>query len=99
MTAISAQVSIYPLGKEELSPTINESLSIIRMHDLEVQPGPMSTLIYGDDESIFSALQTALRSACEHRQVVMVVTFSNACPVSVSEQENQDNLNVGMSRK
>ena len=92
MTGISAQVSLYPLGKEDLSPAIDEALRVFGQHGLEVIPGSMSTLISGDDEAIFSALQTALRRASEHGRVVMVATFSNACPLPESGMEGQGDM-------
>lgn len=92
MMGIAAQVSLYPLGKEDLSPAIDEALRIFGQQGLEVIPGSMSTLITGDDEAIFSALQTALRRASEQGRVVMVVTFSNACPLPESEIEGQGDL-------
>ena len=89
MIGMSAQVSLYPLGKEKLSPAINETLKIFGQHGLEVIPGSMSTLISGDDEAIFSALQAAFRRASEQGRVVMVVTFSNACPLPGAEVDSQ----------
>jgi uncharacterized protein YqgV (UPF0045/DUF77 family) len=91
MTGISAQVSLYPLGKEDLSPAIEEALRVFDQRGLELVPGSMSTLISGDDEAIFSALQVVLRRASEQGRVVMVVTFSNACPVPRGETEGQEN--------
>jgi tRNA-Thr(GGU) m(6)t(6)A37 methyltransferase TsaA len=41
----------------------------------------MSTIITGDDKAVFAALQEAFRSVAAQGQVVMIVTFSNACPV------------------
>lgn len=99
MIGISAQVSLYPLGKEDLSPAIDEALRVFGQYGLEVIPGSMSTLISGDDEAIFSSLQTALRRASEQGRVVMVVTFSNACPVPGSELENQGDLSVREKKK
>jgi uncharacterized protein YqgV (UPF0045/DUF77 family) len=78
---IAAQVSLYPLRQESLSPAIEKTLQIFRKHDLHVEPGPMSSLITGDDGEVFAALQEAFRHAAEQGEVVMVVTFSNACPV------------------
>jgi uncharacterized protein YqgV (UPF0045/DUF77 family) len=78
---IAAQVSLYPLRQASLSPAIDEALQIFRGHGLCVEPGAMSTLITGDDAAVFTALQEAFRCAAEQGQVVMVVTFSNACPV------------------
>jgi uncharacterized protein YqgV (UPF0045/DUF77 family) len=81
MIGITAQVSLYPLRQETLSPIIDEALQTFQEHGLHVEPGPMSSLITGDDATIFAALQEAFRSAAEQGHVVMVATFSNACPV------------------
>jgi uncharacterized protein YqgV (UPF0045/DUF77 family) len=78
---IAAQVSLYPLRQASLSPAIDGALQIFREHGLDVEPGAMSTLIAGDDAAVFAALQEAFRRVAEQGQVVMVVTFSNACPV------------------
>jgi uncharacterized protein YqgV (UPF0045/DUF77 family) len=82
MAAISAQVSLYPLRHEQLSPIIDEALKEFRGQGLEVHPGTMSTLVLGSEESVFSALREAFGKATRRGEVVMVVTVSNACPVS-----------------
>ena len=81
MIGIAAQVSLYPLRQESLSPAIEEAPRIFREHCLEVQPGAMSTMIMGDDQKVFSALREAFSRVAEQGHVVMVVTVSNACPV------------------
>jgi uncharacterized protein YqgV (UPF0045/DUF77 family) len=81
MIAASAQVSLYPLRQERLSSSIEEALRGLREHGLEVTPGPMSTLVHGEDDSVFASLRSAFRRAAEGGDVVMVVTISNACPV------------------
>ncbi len=78
---IAAQVSLYPLRQTSLSPAIDQALHIFREHGLSVEPGAMSTLITGEDAAVFAALQEAFHCAAAQGQVVMVVTFSNACPV------------------
>jgi tRNA-Thr(GGU) m(6)t(6)A37 methyltransferase TsaA len=87
--SVSVQVSLYPLGYESLSPVIDEALRIFREHGLEVEPGAMSSLITGEDTAIFAALQNAFRCAAEHGRVVMIATFSNACPISVEAKEHE----------
>lgn len=62
---IAAQVSLYPLRQASLSPAIDEALQIFRKHGLDVEPGAMSTLITGDDEAVFAALQEAFRRVAE----------------------------------
>jgi uncharacterized protein YqgV (UPF0045/DUF77 family) len=81
MPGISAQVSLYPLHHEQLSPVIDEAVEEFRREGLEVQPGAMSTVISGSGESVFSALREAFGRASRGGEVVMVVTISNACPV------------------
>ena len=81
MIGVTAQVSLYPLRQEALAPDIGEALQIFRECALEVEPDALSTLLVGDDSTIFAALQQAFRHASEQGQVVMVVTLSNACPV------------------
>jgi uncharacterized protein YqgV (UPF0045/DUF77 family) len=87
MIAISAQVSLYPLRQERLSPAIDVALQSFREHGLAVETGAMSSVITGDDEAIFAALQQAFRHVAEQGHVVMVVTFSNACPAPSTAQE------------
>jgi tRNA-Thr(GGU) m(6)t(6)A37 methyltransferase TsaA len=84
---VSVQVSLYPLGQASLSPVIDEALRIFREQGLEVEPGAMSSLIAGEDTAIFVALQEVFRRAAEYGPVVMVATFSNACPVPVEAKE------------
>jgi hypothetical protein len=41
----------------------------------------MSSLLTGNESTVFRALQQAFHHAAEQSQVVMVVSFSNACLV------------------
>lgn len=81
MTAVSAQVSLYPIREPTLTPAIEEALEIFRKHGLDVAPGAMSTVVTGDDSELFPALQEVYRSNALRGDVVLVVTLSNACPV------------------
>jgi tRNA-Thr(GGU) m(6)t(6)A37 methyltransferase TsaA len=80
-TGVTAQVSLYPLRQPELAPAINDALVIFHEYDLDVTSGTMSTLISGNGAHIFKALQQAFEKAAEAGEVVMVTTFSNACPM------------------
>ena len=78
---ISAQVAIYPLRQQHLSPTIAKLTDSFRDHGLSVEPGAMSTTVLGDAGAVFAALREAFVRAAETGHVVMTVTVSNACPV------------------
>lgn len=87
MSRIAAQVSLYPLGETVLSPAIDEALHILREHGLDVDAGTMSSLISGDDEVVFAALQAAFHQIAAQGPVVMVATFSNACPTTKASED------------
>jgi uncharacterized protein YqgV (UPF0045/DUF77 family) len=80
MYGISAQVSLYPLGQDDLSPAIDAVTQTFARHGIERQTGAMSTLVWGDDEKVFPALFDAFRGAAAKGHAVMVITVSNACP-------------------
>jgi len=80
MIGITAQVSLYPLRQDDLSPSLESALGALEEHGLEKQTGAMSTLVWGDDEQVFPALVDAFRKAAAQGETVMVITVSNACP-------------------
>jgi tRNA-Thr(GGU) m(6)t(6)A37 methyltransferase TsaA len=85
-TAVTAQVSLYPLRQPALAPAINQALEIFRARNLDVTPGAMSSLISGNGAQVFKALQLAFDQAAELGHVVMVATVSNACAAAAQEQ-------------
>jgi uncharacterized protein YqgV (UPF0045/DUF77 family) len=82
---VSAQVSVYPLRQERLSPAIDQALAVFRRHDLNVELGTMSTVVVGEQQAVFAGLQEAFEAAASSGDVVMAVTLSNACPCSEPE--------------
>jgi uncharacterized protein YqgV (UPF0045/DUF77 family) len=78
---LTAQVSIYPLRQNRLSPAINRALDIFREHGLEVTAGSMSSLVSGPDEALFAALKDAFQQTASQGDIVMSLTLSSACPV------------------
>lgn len=80
MTIISAQVSLYPLRQPSLGPAIREAVRIFRQRGLKTRVGEMSTLVWGEEQVVFGALQDAFHQAAERGDTVMAITLSNACP-------------------
>ena len=95
MTAITAQVSLYPLGQADISPAIDETLRILREHGLDVEVGAMSSLVAGDEKTVFTAIQSAFSQIAEQGPVVMVAAFSNACPMPSKTEESLTNKSIG----
>ncbi|CUU03550.1 YKOF-related Family [Candidatus Thermokryptus mobilis] len=79
--AVALQISLYPLRQMDIVEPINTVIEIFKRHGLETQVGSMSTLVYGEEEKVFEALSEAYKKATEFGEVVLVATFSNACPM------------------
>jgi uncharacterized protein YqgV (UPF0045/DUF77 family) len=77
----SAQVAIYPLRQARLSPAVQAVGDALVGAGLQPETGPMSTLVTGEVERLFPALQTAFVRAAAQGPVVLSITLSNACPV------------------
>lgn len=81
---LTAQISVYPLRQDDLSPAIDAAVDAFRRHSLWVDYGPMSTIVSGEPHELFTALQEAFEAAAQAGHVVMTLTISNACPVPES---------------
>lgn len=77
---ILAEVALYPLREADIGPILLEFVARLREAGLEVEPGPMSTLVKGPCAQVFAALQDAFLAASERRQVVLRLTVTNAQP-------------------
>jgi uncharacterized protein YqgV (UPF0045/DUF77 family) len=80
MRRVAAQVSLYPLGRAPLGPSVEQAIETLRRRGLEVRVGEMSTLVSGPSATLFSALHTMFEEASAQGDVVLVITVSNACP-------------------
>jgi uncharacterized protein YqgV (UPF0045/DUF77 family) len=78
---MSAQISVYPLRQERLSPTIEAAWKILEDSQLVLDKGGMSTIVTGEGDEVFRALKEVFLKSAEKGPVSMVVTFSNACPI------------------
>jgi uncharacterized protein YqgV (UPF0045/DUF77 family) len=83
---ISAQISLYPLKQQRLSPAIEEAWRILEENRLDLQKGGMSTVVSGPAERVFGAIQDVFLRSAEKIPLSMVVTYSNACPIEAGDR-------------
>jgi uncharacterized protein YqgV (UPF0045/DUF77 family) len=77
---VNAQVSIYPLRQERLTPAVDAVTEALAARGLIPRIGEMSTLVSGEADTVFEALRDAFERSARLGGVVMSVTVSNACP-------------------
>jgi uncharacterized protein YqgV (UPF0045/DUF77 family) len=78
---VSCQISLYPLGVEDLGLAIEAAVAELTDTGLEPEVGPMATYVTGDEDVVFEGLKKAFAVAAREGHVVMTVTVSNACPL------------------
>ncbi len=78
---VGVQVSLYPLGQGDLLPGIQDVWDALGEAGLRAEPGPLSTVVYGEDEACLAALREGFRRATGRGPAVMVITMTNACPM------------------
>jgi len=79
---ITAQVSVYPLGKPALDPPIQHAIARLQAAGLIAESGSMSTVVAGEAVAVFDTLREVFSELAGQGQVIMSVTFSNACSPS-----------------
>jgi uncharacterized protein YqgV (UPF0045/DUF77 family) len=75
------EISLYPLGTDDIGPSISRFISILEERGCQVETGPMSTLVTADSEVLFDAVKRAYESVAGEGGVVVIMKVSNACPV------------------
>ena len=78
---VEAEVSLYPLGEERLSPFITSFVNVLKDHGCEAEVGQMSTLVKGDTAQVVDALKAGYEKAAGQGGCVLIVHVSNACPM------------------
>jgi uncharacterized protein YqgV (UPF0045/DUF77 family) len=78
---VSAQIAIYPLRQDRLTPAVTAVSAALQAAGLRPEVGAMSTVVTGEAGVVFRALEDAFARAGTLGHVVMTITVSNACPV------------------
>ena len=74
---LQAEISLYPLREEDLTTVIYDFVEDLKKTGLKVLPGATSTLISGQSDQVFSAVQQAYLTSASKGQRVMVVKYVN----------------------
>ena len=80
MKKITAHMRVYPLRQKEVTPGIGAAMDALSENNVEYEVGVTGTLLWGEEEKIFPALQEAFRRSASVGPTTMEVTISSACP-------------------
>ncbi len=74
---VQAEISLYPLGETDVGRTIYEFIHVLERPGLTLEPGPMSTLIAGESELVFTALREAYEHSVATGRKILVLKVMN----------------------
>ena len=77
---VQAQISIYPLKTKSLSGPIGRFCRILKDKSLKVQTRTMDSLVIGESDAVFKAVEEAFEQIAQRYSIVMDLKISNACP-------------------
>ncbi len=77
---IQAEISLYPLRELRLGTHIDSFIDTVRRDGIAISYGTMSTVISGERELVFAAVAEGFARVADHCDVVLHVSYSNACP-------------------
>ena len=81
-----AEISLYPLRRNELTKPIQQFVQVLDNDKLQVKTGSMSTFVTGESRVVFENLQKAFEQVAKKYEVVVSARISNACP-EVNKEE------------
>ncbi|MFW6298267.1 MAG: YkoF family thiamine/hydroxymethylpyrimidine-binding protein [Bacillota bacterium] len=79
-TIISCQISYYPLNTKEVDEEVRKVINIIKASPLEHESNPLSTIIYGEADKVYSLLEEITEKMNEdNSEFSMAINISNSC--------------------
>lgn len=76
---ISVQISVYALDGD-VRATVHAYLDALDATGIERDTGTMSTVVWGEADTVWSALRTAYEAVASAHPVIVNTTFCNAAP-------------------
>lgn len=80
---IQAEISLYPLGEPDLTLVIHAFLKDLERPGIQIETGPLSSVVSGESEVLFAALREAFeRSSAAGRRALVVKFLGRPMPGS-----------------
>ena len=77
---MGCQFSVYPLRQADIDRPVQDVIRAAAETGVSVRVGNLSTLMWGNEDEVFSALRAAFRAAQRHGSAVLTATFAAGMP-------------------
>jgi uncharacterized protein YqgV (UPF0045/DUF77 family) len=79
-SVVGCQFSVYPLRQADIDTPVQDVIHAAAETGVSVRVGNLSTLMWGSEDEVFSALRAAFRAAQRHGSAVLTATFAAGMP-------------------
>lgn len=81
---VQAELSLYALGQTDLLPSIYNFVEVLERPGLLMEFGRMSTLLTGESELVFAAIQAAYTAVAvgPHKHLLVIKILNDPHPVA-----------------
>ncbi len=80
---ITAQLSLYAMGREAYRPDVDDAISTLADMELSPRVGALSTTVTGEPDLVFAAIRIIFDQANQSGPSVLTVTLANATPEEI----------------
>ena len=92
---VGCQFSLYPLRQADVDTPVQDVIRAARDAGVSVRVGNLSTLMWGDEDDVFTALRAAFRAAQRHGPAVLTATLAAGIPTDELVGEIQRKVDAG----
>jgi uncharacterized protein YqgV (UPF0045/DUF77 family) len=94
-SVVGCQFSVYPLRQADIDTPVQAVIHAAAETGVAVRVGNLSTLMWGSEDEVFSALRVAFRAAQRHGSAVLTATFAAGIPTDELVGDIQQGLDAG----
>jgi uncharacterized protein YqgV (UPF0045/DUF77 family) len=89
---VGCQFSVYPLRQDDIDTPVQDVIRAASATGVSVRVGNLSTLMWGNEDEVFSALRAAFRAAQRHGSAVLTATFAAGMPTDALVESIQSDV-------
>jgi len=94
-SVVGCQFSVYPLRQTDVDTPVQDVIHAASATGVSVRVGNLSTLMWGGEDEVFTALRAAFRAAQRHGPAVLTATFAAGMPTDELVGDIQQTLDAG----
>jgi uncharacterized protein YqgV (UPF0045/DUF77 family) len=94
-SVVGCQFSVYPLRQADIDTPVQDVIHAAAETGVSLRVGNLSTLMWGGEDEVFTALRAAFRAAQRSGSAVLTATLAAGMPTDELVDDIQQGLDAG----